>query len=349
MTNKILKASAALALGTLLLVPNTKEVYAASTDTAVSTELSTAEKEFKEALDKVNTKIVEYESYLLGYEFLNSDEKFQMQYTYALNGLQDTYEELKNTKTDNASFYRLYIKKLNSGVQIVENAKENLNGREVDKTEIIKLTTEQSQFRASDAYKNAPKELKDKYDSAVDYAWKTLGENGLNLTNLQNELAISALEEAKKEIITNDQRTKALASLREEIAKINAINNDKNLYTESSYNNYNNASILAKSTIENPNSTLDEIKSAKDLIESARKNLVKKQTASDISREEQIKRLEEAIKENNETRRAAELVKELSPNIAAKNIDYLNKLINNSKNIVSRSTKVLNQLKGIRG
>ena len=349
MTNKILKASAALAIGTLLLVPSTKEVYAASTDTAVSTELSTAEKEFKEALDKVNTKIVEYESYLLGYEFLNSDEKFQMQYTYALNGLQDTYEELKNTKTDNASFYRLYIKKLNSGVQIVENAKENLNGREVDKTEIIKLTTEQSQFRASDAYKNAPKELKDKYDSAVDYAWKTLGENGLNLTNFQNELAISALEKAKKEIITNDQRTKALASLREEIAKINVINNDKNLYTESSYNNYNNASILAKSTIENPNSTLDEIKSAKDLIESSRKNLVKKQTASDISREEQIKKLKEAIRKNNETRRAAELVKKLSPNIAAKNIDYLNKLINNSKNIVSRSTKVLNQLKGIRG
>ena len=68
-----------------------------------------------------------------------------------------------------------------------------------------------------------------------------------------------------------------------------------------------------------------------------------------VSEEKNPKKLKEAIRKNNETRRAAELVKKLSPNIAAKNIDYLNKLINNSKNIVSRSTKVLNQLKGIRG
>lgn len=349
MNNKILKTSAVLALGTLLLVPSTKNVYATSTNTEANESVKTAEDEFNETLEKVNTKIVEYDAFMQGYEYQNSDQNLQLKFTNALDGLKKVEQELQNETITDENLFSHYTKTLNTSLDIIEEAKANLNGREVDRTELINLTTEQSEFRKSEAYQNAPKELKDKYDSAVDYAWKTLGENGLNLTNLQNELAISALEEAKKEIITNDQRTKALASLREEIAKINAINNDKNLYTERSYNNYNNAAILAKSTIENPNSTLDEIKSAKDLVESARKNLAKKQTASDISREEQIKRLEEAIKENNETRRAAELVKELSPNIAAKNIDYLNKLINNSKNIVSRSTKVLNQLKGIRG
>ena len=172
----------------------------------------------------------------MGYEFKNADEKPQLQYTNALKGLKEGYESLLNYKTENDDFYRLYINQLNSRVELVENAKANLNGREVDKSELIKLTTEQSNFQASDAYKNAPKELKEKYDAAVQNAWKTVGDNGLNLTNLQNELAINAVQSAKNEIIANDERKKALDSLREEIAKTADIRAEKDIYTDSSYN-----------------------------------------------------------------------------------------------------------------
>ena len=349
MKNKILKTSAVLALGTLLLVPSTKNVYAASTDTSVSTEVSEAEKEFKQKLEEVNQKIVQYDSVLMGYEFKNADEKPQLQYTNALKGLKEGYESLRNYKTENEDFYRLYINQLNNRVELVENAKANLNGREVDKSELIKLTTEQSNFQASDAYKNAPKELKEKYDAAVQNAWKTVGDNGLNLTNLQNELAINAVQSAKNEIIANDERKKALDSLREEIAKTADIRAEKDIYTDSSYNTYNNAAILAKSTIENPNSSLDEIKSARDLVQSARNNLAKKQTQGDIDRQKQIERLEEAIRQNKETRESVLLIKKIAPNIATKNAKYLDQLIKRSEDIVARSTKVLNQLKGIRG
>lgn len=349
MTNKILKASAALAIGTLLLVPSTKEVYAASTDTAVSTELSTAEKEFKETLNKVNSEIKRYYSFTDSYQYKNADQEPQIDYNNALLGLEKAYDDYKNFTTSDTDLYRLYTKTLKTMISKVETAKDNLNGREVDKTELFNLLSERSNFQSEEAYKNAPKDLQEKYDTAIFDGYKAFGNDGQNMSNLQNESAVKSIKDAKNKITNHENRRKALASLREEITLSSEIIENKSVYTDKSYNKYYNALILAKSTIENPSSTLDEIKSAKNLAESARKELVKKPTASDISREEQIKKLKEAIRKNNETRRAAELVKKLSPNIAAKNIDYLNKLINNSKNIVSRSTKVLNQLKGIRG
>lgn len=349
MNKKILKTSAVLALSTLLLVPANNNVYAASTNTEAKETVKTPEEEFNETLDKVNKKIVEYDAFMKGYEYQNSDQNPQFKFNDALNGLKTAYQELRNETITQDELFRTYTKRLNDRLDIIEEAKANLNGREVDKTELINLTTEQSEFRASDAYKNAPKDLKDKYDNAVQNAWKTVGDNGLNLTNLQNELAINAVKEAKNEIIANDDRTKALDSLKEEISYIDDIRADKALYTDKSYNAYNNAAILAKSTIENPNSTYDEIKSANDLVSTARKNLTKKQTASDLNREEQIERLEKAIEANKQTKAAANLLKEITPNFAKQNREKLNDLIKKSDEIVARSTKVLNQLKGIRG
>lgn len=349
MKNKILKTSAVLALSTLLLVPSNKNVYAASTNTEANQATTTAEDEFRATLEKASTKIVEYNSVKLGYEYKNADQDPQVKFNNALLGLEKAYEESKGKEYSDDKTYNLYTNLINTYLRAVEEAKANLNGREVDKTELINLTTEQSQFRASDAYKNASKELKDKYDNAVENAWKTVGDNGLNLTNLQNELAINAVKEAKNEIVAKDERKKAIDKLKEEISQINTIRSEKDLYTDKSYNTYNNAAILAKSTIENPNSTLDEIKSATDLVATARKNLAKKQTAADISRKDQIKRLEEAIKANERTKAAANLLKELTPNIASKNMAKLDNLIKQSEDLIARSTKVLNQLKGIRG
>lgn len=349
MTNKILKASAALAIGTLLLVPSTKEVYATSTNTATSTDIATAEKEFKETLNNVSSEIKRYYSFTDSYQYKNADQDPQIDYNNALLGLEKAYDDYKNLTTSDADLYRLYTKTLKTMISKVETAKAKLNGREVDKTELFNLLSERSNFQSEEAYKNAPKDLQEKYDTAIFDGYKAFGNDGQNMSNLQNESAVKSIKDAKNKITNHENRRKALASLREEITLSSEIISNKSVYTDKSYNKYYNAVILAKSTIENPSSTLDEIKSAKNLAEFARKELVKKPTASDISREEQIKKLKEAIKKNNETRRAAELVKKLSPNIAAKNIDYLNKLINNSKNIVSRSTKVLNQLKGIRG
>lgn len=349
MTNKILKASAALAIGTLLLVPSTKEVYAASTNTAVSTELSTAEKEFKETLNNVSSEIKRYYSFTDSYQYKNADQDPQIDYNNALLGLEKAYDDYKNLTTSDADLYRLYTKTLKTMISKVETAKAKLNGREVDKTELFNLLSERSNFQSEEAYKNAPKDLQEKYDTAIFDGYKAFGNDGQNMSNLQNESAVKSIKDAKNKITNHENRRKALASLREEITLSSEIISNKSVYTDKSYNKYYNAVILAKSTIENPSSTLDEIKSAKNLAESARKELVKKPTVSDISREEQIKKLEDAIKKNKESRQAALLVKKIAPNIASKNIKYLDKLIKDSEEIVNRSTKVLNQLKGIRG
>lgn len=349
MNNKILKTSAVLALGTLLLVPTAKDAYATSTNTEAKETVKTAEEEFKETLEKANNEIINGFDHTESYKYKNADAEYQLEFSTKLSDLETSYNEYKDKKSDNDLDYSTWSKILSLRINELNKSKENLNGREVDKTEILNLVKEQTSFKQEEAYKNATKELKDNYDKAIRDTYKILYDSDRNLTNLENEDSIKAINEAKNKIISHEETRKARLALKEEIALISDIKADKALYTEKSYNSYNNAAILAKSTIENPSSTLDQIKSATDLLASARKNLAKKQTESDISREDQIKRLEEAIEANKQTKAAANLLKEITPNFAQQNMEKLNNLIKKSDKIVARSTKVLNQLKGIRG
>lgn len=349
MNNKILKTSAVLALGTLLLVPTTKDVYATSTNTEANESVKSAEEEFKEALEKAKTEIPAYYSFMGSYQYKNADFEPQLNFSNAVSLLESSYNKLTDFSPKDDNDYILQTRVLNTLLNNVEKAKSNLNGREVDKTEIFSLINEKSSFQGQDAYKNAPEELKKEYEDALKKSYKVLNDSQENLTNAENEEIVKAIKEAKNKIISHEETRKARLDLKEEIALISDIKADKALYTEKSYNSYNNAAILAKSTIENPSSTLDQIKSATDLLASARKNLAKKQTESDISREDQIKRLEEAIEANKQTKAAANLLKEITPNFAQQNMEKLNNLIKKSDEIVARSTKVLNQLKGIRG
>lgn len=349
MKNKILKTSAILALGTLLLVPANKNVYAASTNTEANQSIKTNEQRYKEALNKLNSEIEKSYAYMDSYQYKNSDVDYQIEFNNAVLGLENAYKEYKDFTPKSDSDYEFYINHVNKFISIANAAKNKLNGREVDKSELFQLINEQSQFQSTDAYKNAPQDLRDNYDNALKDSYRILNQGQQNLTNVENEDAVNAIKEAKNKINNNEEKRKAIISLREEISLFSDIKADKGLYTEKSYSSYNNAAILAKSTIENPSSTLDQIKSATDLIKSARNNLAKKPTATDISRQEQIKKLEDAIKANKTTKEAANLLKDITPNIASKNMDKLNKLIKKSDEIIARSTKVLNQLKGIRG
>ena len=349
MNNKILKTSAVLALGTLLLVPTTKDVYATSTNTEANQSVKSNEEKYKEVIDKLNSEIEKSYAYMDSYQYKNSDSDYQIEFNNAVLGLEKAYKEYKDFTPKSADDYEFYIDHINKFINIANNAKNKLNGREVDKTEIFTLINEKFSFQGQDAYKNAPEELKKEYEDAIKKSYNVLSDSQDNLTNVENEEIVKAVKEAKNKIISHEETRKARLALKEEIALISDIKADKALYTEKSYNSYNNAAILAKSTIENPSSTLDQIKSATDLLASARKNLAKKQTASDISREDQIKRLEDAIKANKETKAAANLLKEITPNFAQQNMEKLNNLIKKSDEIVARSTKVLNQLKGIRG
>lgn len=349
MKNKILKTSAVLALGTLLLVPSNKNVYAASTNTEANQAVKSNEEKYKEAINKLNSEIENSYAYMQSYQYKNSDVDYQIEFNNAVLGLEKAYKEYKDFAPKSDSDYEFYINHVNKFINIANAAKGKLNGREVDKSELFQLINERSKFQSTDAYKNAPQGLRDDYENALKSSYGILSQAQQNLTNVENEDAINTIKDAKNKIIDNEKRRKEIISLREEISQFNTINTEKDLYTEKSYNTYNNAAILAKSTIENPNSTLDEIKSATDLVATARKNLAKKQTAADISREDQIKRLEEAIKANERTKAAANLLKELTPNIASKNMAKLDNLIKQSEDLIARSTKVLNQLKGIRG
>lgn len=349
MNEKILKTSAVLALGTLLLVPNNKNVYAASTDTEVNQSVKTKEQKYKEAVEQLNYEIEDSYAYMNSYQYKNADIDNQIAFNNALLGLEEAYKQYKDFTPSADGGYDLHTNTIYRVIKAKNIAKSNLNGREVDKSELFGLINEQSQFQATDAYKNAPKQLRDDYNNALKNSYKVLNEGQQNLTNLENEETVKAIKDAKNAILSNEERTKAINSLKDEIAKVDSIKADKALYTEKSYNSYNNAVILAKSTLENPNSSLDQIKSATDLIKSAKNSLEKKQNSTDKSRQEQIKRLEKAIKENKTTKEAAKLLKKVTPNIASKNMNKLNNLIKKSDDIINKSTKVLNQLKGIRG
>ena len=349
MNKKILKTSVVLALGTLLLVPANKDVYAASTNTEANQAVKSSEQKYKEAIDKLNSEIENSYAYMGSYQYKNSDVDYQIEFNNAVLGLEKAYKEYKDFTPKSADDYEFYISHINKFIDITSAAKNKLNGREVDKTEIFSLINEKSSFQGEDAYKNAPEELKKEYEDALKKSYKVLNDSQENLTNVENEELVKAVKDAKNKIIFHEETRKARLALKDEIALINEIKADKALYTEKSYNAYNNAAILAKSTIENPSSTLDQIKSATDLLASARKNLTKKQTVSDLTREEQIERLEKAIEANKTTKEAANLLKQITPNFAKQNREKLNDLIKKSDEIVARSTKVLNQLKGIRG
>lgn len=349
MNNKILKTSAVLALGTLLLVPTTKDVYATSTDTEANESVKTAEEEFKEALEKAESEIPAYYSFMESYQYKNADFEPQLNFNNAVSLLESSYNKLTDFSPKDDNDYILQTRVLNTLLNNVEKAKSNLNGREVDRSELLSLAAEQDSFHKEDAYKNASKELKNNYDNAIRKTYKLLYDSERNLTNLENENAIKAIKEAKNKILSQEEVRKARLALKEEIGFINDIKAAKASYTQKSYNSYNNAAIIAKSTFENPNSSLDEIKSSTDLLATARENLVKIQTSEDIKRKDQIERLEKAIEANKKTKAAANLLKKITPNIASKNIETLNSLIKKSDQIIIKSTKVLNQLKGIKG
>lgn len=349
MNNKILKTSAVLALGTLLLVPNGKEVYAANTSTEANESVKTAEEEFKNLLEEANNEIAKAFKYTETYNYKNANAEYQLTFNTKLNDLNTSYNDYKDRNLDSELDYDTWSKVLSLRISELKQAKENLNGREVDRSELLSLAAEQDSFHKEDAYKNASKELKNNYDNAIRKTYKLLYDSERNLTNLENEEAIKAIKEAKNKILSQEEVRKARLALKEELGFINDIKAAKASYTQKSYNNYNNAAILAKSTYENPNSSLDKIKSSTDLLANARENLVKIQTAEDIKRKDQIERLEKAIKANKDIKAAANLLKKITPNIASKNIETLNSLIKKSDQIIIKSTKVLNQLKGIKG
>lgn len=349
MKKNLIKVSVALTLGSLLVGGNTSaKAYASEASSQVNKEL-TAKENYEAILNQVNLSIEKYQSELQGYKFKNSSKESQIQFMNALEGLKKIYDQAKVANPEDDASYNKDADTIQISLNLVNKAYQNLDGKEVDKSEILGLLGEQSNFQKKVEYKNAPKELQDTYNKAISDTFHVLSTNGQQLSNEENDEAIKKISNAKDEIINYYKRKTTINNLREELNKSNEIRSNKSLYTDKTYRAYNNAVVLAKSTIENPNSKIEELESAIDVLSKARNSLEKSPTQKDKERQAQIEKLEEAIKKNETTKESAKLVIKIAKNTAKKNMDYLQKLINDSEAILVEARKTLNYLKGIKG
>lgn len=344
MKKNIIKVSVALTLGSLLVGGNTSaKAYASEASSQVSKEL-TAKENYEAVLKNAEASIEKYKSGMNSYKFKNSSEEAQLNFMNALDGLEKLYNQYKS-----GNFRDYNIDTLQLSLNLVDRAYQNLDGKEVDKSELFALLNEKPQFKEKGEYKNAPKELQDAYNKAISDAYHILSNDGEQLSKVENDESIKKINNAKNEIINYYKRKTTINNLREELNKSNEIRSNKSLYTDKTYRAYNNAVVLAKSTIENPNSKIEELESAIDVLSKARNSLEKSPTEKDKERQAQIEKLEEAINKNETTKESAKLVIKIAKNTAKKNMDYLQKLINDSEATLVKARKTLNQLKGIKG
>ncbi len=159
------------------------------------------------------------------------------------------------------------------------------------------------------------------------------------------EEPVSDLEEAKD----LNHREDIEKAIREELVHKEYIKENKSLYTEKSFKNYSDAVVLAKSAIENPNSSQEDLLSGLDLLKNTREGLEELSKDKEKKKAAEIKELKKAVEECKYTKKAAQIVMTHAKKISSKNKDYLEKLIEDADALLLEAEQFLNYHMGIRG
>lgn len=159
------------------------------------------------------------------------------------------------------------------------------------------------------------------------------------------EEPVSDLEEAKD----LNYREDIEKAIREELVHKEYIKENKSLYTEISFKNYSDAVVFAKSALENPDSSQEDLLSGLDLLKNTREGLEELSKDKEKEKAAEIEELKKAVEECKYTKKAAQIVMERAKKISSKNKDYLQKLIYDADALLLEAEQFLNYHMGIRG
>lgn len=117
-------------------------------------------------------------------------------------------------------------------------------------------------------------------------------------STLESEISQeSNLKECNDDINTYNLRNDDVNKIKKELENSVTIRDNKSTYTKKTYFYYNDAVIFAKSTLENPSSSIEELKSAYNKLIASKNNLVKLSPNINEEKQDEIKNLEKAIEE----------------------------------------------------
>ncbi len=127
-------------------------------------------------------------------------------------------------------------------------------------------------------------------------------------STLESEISQeSNLKEYNDDINTYNLRNDDVNKIKKELENSVTIRDNKSTYTKKTYFYYNDAVIFAKSTLENPSSSIEELKSAYNKLIASKNNLVKLSPNINEEKQDEIKNLEKAIEECKLTKKGAEV------------------------------------------
>lgn len=169
-------------------------------------------------------------------------------------------------------------------------------------------------------------------------------------STLESEISQeSNLKECNDDINTYNLRNDDVNKIKKELENSVTIRDNKSTYTKKTYFYYNDAVIFAKSTLENPSSSIEELKSAYNKLIASKNNLVKLSPNINEKKQDEIKNLEKTIEECKLIKKGAEVIVENAQYISSKNIDYLQRLIDKANELILEGKQVLNYINGIKG
>lgn len=350
MKNKeILKLAAGLTLGLAFALPSAPIAQAASPTATEEKEKSEKEK-FDELykLAEENLAILKNVKKLPKYK--NASSKIVRSYDSLLRTFEEQFIATKNEKDRFTKDEEYYNSAFNLRIKMQDAIEEynKLDGQATDRTDLLTLTSEELNYKATEEYRLASDSLKAAYDQAIKEANDALSK-GAYITNVEKEYAENKVLNAKAAIRKAYDSVNAAKKLTEEIKKANEIAKDKALYTEKSYQVFNAALIAANTTKENAKSTLEQYQSALNALESAIESLEKLPTTEDEKKKEQIKNLKEAIYENEKIVKAARFLLDETPKTVEGVKDKLLKQIEKSEALTSKAKITLKRLEGIKG
>lgn len=127
-------------------------------------------------------------------------------------------------------------------------------------------------------------------------------------STLESEISQeSNLKECNDDINIYNLRNDDVNKIKKELENSVTIRDNKSTYTKKTYFYYNDAVIFAKSTLENPSSSIEELKSAYNKLIASKNNLVKLSPNINEEKQDEIKNLEKAIEECKLTKKGAEV------------------------------------------
>ncbi len=288
---------------------------------------------YEDSLKELKALYTEYESLFDDYSYLNASYVNKNYFDLKMKEVKEKLEVA--SKPESEAGLEKEIKNLNNLVKSLKDAQSSLDGKKVDIGQLDKLVKESSDFmRDSDHYNDAPINLRDDYNHALDYA-KSVLFKGSSLSQEEYDNAKEKLMTAKDAIIEFGSRDELKKAIDKEIKDSKKIVEQKDKYTKSTYETYALTLKYAKSVRDNDKSTSTQLRDAFDRLVYARGGLIS--TDDKEAFDKKLAILDKAIEDNRTNSQASRMLLEKYPNTVKDIKGELEALIKKSDKLLQKA------------